>query len=178
MGPIYYSVASSKSLYIRSLRMTASNTVRTWMLIAGLAVLPSLALAQTVEDRTQDRVAFPSHKVIGNVYSVGTGTLNSFLFTTSQGHILVNTNFEETVPLLKDAVEKLGFKMTDIKIILGSHAHGDHMQATGMVKEMTGGAQVVVMEQDVPAFKGLQSPAGKVQPVDRGLMVGDKSGRV
>ena len=153
--------------------MTASNTVRTWMLIAGLAVLPSLALAQTVEDRTQDRVAFPSHKVIGNVYSVGTGTLNSFLFTTPQGHILVNTNFEETVPLLKDAVEKLGFKMTDIKIILGSHAHGDHMQATGMVKEMTGGAQVVVMEQDVPAFKGLKSPAGKVQSVDRVIKDGE-----
>lgn len=153
--------------------MTASNTVRTWMLIAGLAVLPSLALAQTVEDRTQDRVAFPSHKVIGNVYSVGTGTLNSFLFTTPQGHILVNTNFEETVPLLKDAIEKLGFKMTDVKIILGSHAHGDHMQATGMVKEMTGGAQVVVMEQDVPAFKGLKSPAGKVQSVDRVIKDGE-----
>jgi metallo-beta-lactamase class B len=153
--------------------MTASNTARLVVLIAGLAVLPSLARAQTVEDRTQDRVAFPSHKVIGNVYSVGTGTLNSFLFTTPQGHILVNTNFEETVPLLKDAIEKLGFKMTDIKIILGSHAHGDHMQATGMVKEMTGGAQVVVMEQDVPAFKGLKSPAGKVQAVDRVIKDGE-----
>lgn len=153
--------------------MIASNTARTWIAVAGLAFLPSLALAQTVEDRTQDRVAFPSHKVIGNVYSVGTGTLNSFLFTTPQGHILVNTNFEETVPLLKDAVEKLGFKMTDIKIILGSHAHGDHMQGTGMVKEMTGGAQVVVMEQDVPAFKGLKSPAGKVQSVDRVIKDGE-----
>jgi len=153
--------------------MTASNTLRTMMLIAGLSVLPSLAPAQTVEDRTQDRVAFPAHKVIGNVYSVGTGTLNSFLFTTPQGHILVNTNFEETVPLLKDAVEKLGFKMTDIKIILGSHAHGDHMQGTAMVKEMTGGAQVVVMEQDVNAFKGLKAPSGKAQPVDRVIKDGE-----
>jgi metallo-beta-lactamase class B len=144
------------------------------MLIAGLGVIPSLAQAQTVEDRTQDRVAFPSHKVIGNVYSVGTGTLNSFLFTTPEGHILVNTNFEETVPLLREAVEKLGLKMTDIKIILGSHAHGDHMQATGMVKEMTGGAQVMVMEQDVPAFKALKSPSGKVQPVDRVLKDGEQ----
>jgi metallo-beta-lactamase class B len=153
--------------------MIASNTARTWIAVAGLAFLPSLALAQTEEDRTQDRVAFPSHKVIGNVYSVGTGTLNSFLFTTPQGHILVNTNFEETVPLLQQAIEKLGFKMADIKIILGSHAHGDHMQATGMVKELTGGAQVVVMEQDVPAFKGLKSPAGKVQPVDRVIKDGE-----
>jgi metallo-beta-lactamase class B len=153
--------------------MTASNTVRTWMLIAGLALLPSLALAQTVEDRTQDRVAFPSHKVIANVYSVGTGTLNSFLFTTPQGHILVNSNFEETLPLLKDAVEKLGFKMTDIKIILGSHAHADHMSGNGALKEMTGGAQVVVMEQDVMAYRALKSPTGKVQPVDRTIKDGD-----
>jgi metallo-beta-lactamase class B len=153
--------------------MTASNTVRTWMLIAGLAVLPSLALAQTVEDRTQDRVAFPSHKVIANVYSVGTGTLNSFLFTTPQGHILVNSNFEETLPLLKDAVEKLGFKMTDIKIILGSHAHADHMSGNAALKEMTGGAQVVVMEQDVMAYRALKSPTGKVQPVDRTIKDGE-----
>ena len=154
--------------------MAASNTRRALMLIAGLGVMPSLALAQTVEDRTQDRVAFPSHKVIGNVYSVGTGTLNSFLFTSPEGHILVNTNFEETVPHLREAVEKLGLKMTDIKIILGSHAHGDHMQATGMVKEMTGGAQVMVMEQDVPPFKALKSPSGKVQPVDRVLKDGEQ----
>jgi metallo-beta-lactamase class B len=153
--------------------MTASNTARTWMLIAGLAVLPSLALAQTVEDRTQDRVAFPSHKVIANVYSVGTGTLNSFLFTTPQGHILVNSNFEETLPLLKDAVEKAGFKMTDIKIILGSHAHADHMSGNAGLKEMTGGAQVVVMEQDVMAYRALKSPTGKVQPVDRTIKDGE-----
>ena len=153
--------------------MTASNTARTWMLIAGLAVLPSLALAQTVEDRTQDRVAFPSHKVIANVYSVGTGTLNSFLFTTPQGHILVNSNFEETLPLLKDAVEKLGFKMTDIKIILGSHAHADHMQGNAMLKEMTGGAQVVVMEQDVMAYRTLKVPSGKALPVDRTIKDGE-----
>jgi metallo-beta-lactamase class B len=84
---------------------------------------------------------------MGNLYYVGTGTLNSYLITTPQGSILINTNFEETVPLLKEAVEKLGFKMTDIKIILGSHAHGDHMQADAIVKEMTGGAMVMAMEQ-------------------------------
>jgi metallo-beta-lactamase class B len=153
--------------------MIAWNTARSWMLVAGLAALPSLAPAQTVEDRTQDRVAFPSHKVIGNVYSVGTGTLNSFLFTTPQGHILVNTNFEETVPLLKDAVEKLGFTMTDIKIVLGSHAHQDHMQGNALVKEMTGGAQVVLMEQDVPGYKNLKVPSGKALPVDRTIKDGE-----
>ena len=153
--------------------MSASSVLRTLTLIASVAAMPSLAFAQTVEDRTQDRVAFPSHKVIGNVYSVGTGTLNSYLITTPQGHILINTNFEETVPLLQAAVEKVGFKMADIKIILGSHAHADHMQADAVVKELTGGAMVMAMEQDVPALKGMKAPSGKPHPIDRVLKDGE-----
>src|ERR687891_418479 len=135
--------------------MSAVTFLRFALLIVALGAMPSSTSAQTTEDRTQDRVAFPAHKIIGNLYYVGTGTLNSYLFTTPQGHILINTNFEETVPLLRESVEKLGFKMTDIKIILGSHAHGDHMQGDAAVKELTGGAQVMAMEQDVPALKAL-----------------------
>lgn len=154
--------------------MTASRILRTLTIIASLAAVPSLAHAQTVEDRTQDKVAFPSHKVIGNVYSVGTGTLNSYLITTPAGNILINTNFEDTVPLLQAAIEKLGFKLTDIKIILGSHAHGDHMQADAIVKELTGGAMVMAMEQDVPALKGMKAPSGKAHPIDRVLKDGEQ----
>ena len=110
--------------------------------------------------------------MIGNIHYVGTGTLNSYLITTPAGHILINTNFEETVPLLRASVEKLGFKLSDIKIILGSHAHGDHMQADAMVKEMTGGAMVMAMEQDVPALKNM-TPGDKPHPIDRVLKDGD-----
>jgi metallo-beta-lactamase class B len=130
--------------------------------------------AQSQEDRTQDRVAFPAHKMIGNISYVGTGTLNSYLVTTPQGHVLINTNFEETVPLLQASVEKLGYKMADIKIILGSHAHGDHMQADAVVKELTGGATVMAMEQDVPALKAMKAPSGKPHPIDRVLKDGDQ----
>ena len=154
--------------------MSALLSVRA-VIAAGLVIaLGMIAAAQTTEDRTQDRVAFPAHKILGNLHYVGTGTLNSYLFTTPEGHILINTNFEETVPLLKDAVEKLGFKMTDIKIILGSHAHGDHMQADAVIKEMTGGATVMAMEQDVPALKGMKAPSGKPHPVDRVLKDGEQ----
>jgi metallo-beta-lactamase class B len=147
--------------------------LRAVLLIASVAALPTLTLAQTVEDRTQDKVAFPAHKIIGNLHYVGTGTLNSFLFTTPAGHILINTNFEDTVPLLKASIEKLGFKMSDIKIILGSHAHGDHMQADAMVKEMTGGATVMAMEQDVPALKNM-TPGNKPHPIDRVIKDGEE----
>jgi metallo-beta-lactamase class B len=143
-----------------------------WSFVVVLSVVP--ALGQTVEDRTQDKVAFPAHKIMGNLYYVGTGTLNSYLITTPQGHILINTNYEDTVPLLRESIEKLGFKLTDIKVILGSHAHGDHMQADGLVKELTGGATVMAMEQDVPALKAMKAPSGKPHPVDRVLKDGEQ----
>jgi metallo-beta-lactamase class B len=145
--------------------MRVQNTI----LVGVLALLPVMAEAQTTEDRTQDRVAFPAHKIVGNLHYVGTGTLNSYLFTTPEGHILINTNFEETVPLLRQSIESLGLQMRDIKIILGSHAHGDHMQADAIVKELTGGAQVMAMEQDVPALKAMKAPSGKPHPIDRVL---------
>ena len=148
--------------------------MRALILVAGLAWMSVSAQAQTAEDRTQDRMAFPAHKIIGNIHYVGTGTLNSYLITTPQGHILINTNFEETVPLLRASIEKLGFTPTDIKIILGSHAHGDHMQADAMVKEWTGGATVMAMEQDVPALKAMKAPSGKAHPIDRVLKDGEQ----
>ncbi len=154
--------------------MGVLTTLRAVLLAACVAGLPALVPAQTLEDRTQDKVAFPAHKIMGNLYYVGTGTLNSYLITTPAGHILINTNFEDTVPLLRASVEKLGFKMSDIKMILGSHAHGDHMQADAEVKELTGGATVVAMEQDVPALKNMTGPSKKAHPIDRVIKDGEQ----
>ena len=123
----------------------------------------------TPEDQ---RTPFTPHKVAGNIYYVGTRSLASFLVTTPEGHILINTNYEAGVPGLKDSVEKLGFKFGDIKVILGSHAHGDHMEADALVKEMTG-AQVVAMAEDVPALERMK-PGGKAHPIDRILHDGDR----
>src|SRR5688572_17204870 len=103
--------------FIRSLHMAATIILRPAAVLLALCAVPVAATAQTQQDRTQDRVAFPAHKIIGNVHYVGTVTLNSYLITTPQGHILINTNYEDTVPLLRASVEKLGFTMTDIKKI-------------------------------------------------------------
>jgi len=115
---------------------------------------------------------FPPFKVIDNIYFVGTEDLGSFLITTPAGHILINSDFENTVPQIRAGVEKLGFKFTDIKILLGSHAHGDHMEGDALVKELTG-AQVVVMEQDVPALSRM-TPRGKPHPMDRVIHDGEE----
>jgi len=96
---------------------------------------------------------FPPHKVIGNVYYVGTSELSSFLITTSEGHILINSSFEESVPIIRAAVEKLGFKFSDIKILLISHAHDDHTAGSALVKKLTG-AKFMVMDADVPVVEG------------------------
>jgi metallo-beta-lactamase class B len=126
---------------------------------------------RNVGTREQQRAAFPPHKVIANIWYVGTESLASFLVTTPQGHILINSSYEENVPVILASVEKLGFKAADIKILLGSHAHGDHMEGDAAVKQRTG-AQVMAMAEDVPALERMQ-PGGKPHPIDKVLHDGD-----
>lgn len=129
--------------------------------------LPGIALSQT-----DWNAPFPPHRVMDNLYYVGTAALASFLITTSEGHILINSDFESTVPVLKRNVETLGFDFGDIAILLGSHAHGDHMEGDSLVKALTG-ARVMAMEQDVPALRAMR-PGGKEHPIDRVLHDGDR----
>jgi metallo-beta-lactamase class B len=96
---------------------------------------------------TADEQPYPAHKVVGNVYYVGSEALATYLITTPEGHILINSGFEETVPLIRSSVESLGFKMKDVKIILASHAHSDHVAGHARLQELTG-AKVFVMKGD------------------------------
>jgi metallo-beta-lactamase class B len=89
----------------------------------------------------------PPFRVVGNVHFVGTNRMGIFLITTPQGHILLDTGFEAKVPQLEKSVTALGFRFADIKIILASHAHIDHVQAHALVKRMTG-AKVIASRGD------------------------------
>ena len=91
--------------------------------------------------------SFPVHRVVGNVYYVGSDALATYLITTPEGHILINSGFEETVSLIQASVESLGFKMTDVKILLESHAHSDHVAGHARLQQLTG-AKVYVMRGD------------------------------
>jgi metallo-beta-lactamase class B len=88
---------------------------------------------RNVGSNEQQGKQFPPHKIIGNLYYIGTESLSSFLVTTSAGHILIDTTFERNNTVLQDSVKKLGFKWTDIKIVVGSHAHGDHQEGDALV---------------------------------------------
>ena len=92
---------------------------------------------------------FPSFKIAGSLYYVGTADLAVYLINTPQGNILINSDFEQDVPLIKKSIEQLGFRYGDTKIILISHAHGDHDAATGLIRKETG-AKLMVMDADVP----------------------------
>ena len=114
-----------------------------WRLL--LFLIPAFLFAQTNSDWGQP---FPPHRAIGNVYYVGTKGLASYLITTPQGSILINSSLESSVPLIRASVEKLGFRFQDVKILLISHAHFDHCAGSFLVKELTG-AKYMVMQQDV-----------------------------
>src|SRR5262245_17549095 len=106
-----------------------------------------------------------------NLYYVGTKELASFLIVTPEGHILMNSDYESSVPLIRASVEKLGFKFSDIKILIAGHAHPDHVEGDAMVKSLTG-AQVVVGRLDEAATRAFR-PGGKEHPIDRIVDEGD-----
>src|SRR5579863_9363489 len=81
---------------------------------------------------------FPPHKIMDNFYYVGTKELASFLIVTPQGLILMNSDYESSVPVIRKNVEDLGFKFTDVKILIAGHAHPDHVEGDALVKQLTG----------------------------------------
>jgi metallo-beta-lactamase class B len=95
---------------------------------------------------------FPAFKIAGNLYYVGTSDLAVYLIHTPQGNILINSNYKRDLPLLKKSIAQLGFKYGDTKILLISHAHGDHDEGIGLIQNETG-AQLMVMDADVPAVQ-------------------------
>ncbi len=134
-------------------------------------LLPDDLFRRNIGTPEQLDTQFPPHKIIDNIYYVGTESLGSFLITTSAGHILVNTDFERTVPTIKDSVEQLGFKFEDIAIIIGSHEHADHMEGDALAKELSG-AQVIVTAAQVPGLTAMR-PGDKPHPMDKIINDGD-----
>jgi metallo-beta-lactamase class B len=140
--------------------------------VRGQTYTPRSILARNMGTEEDQTTAFPPHRVIGNVYYVGTRTLSAYLVTTPAGHILINSTYERNVRTIERSVAALGFTFADVRILLGTHAHGDHQEGDALVKQMTG-AQVMAMREDVPALQAIK-PGGKDHPVDRVLRDGDE----
>ena len=119
------------------------------LIFLSLLIFAGGAQAQEPPDWTNP---FPPYRIIGNIYYVGSQGLGVYLITTPQGNILINSNLEKSVPMIRESVEKLGFRFSDTKILLISHAHWDHCAGSAAVKELTG-AKYMVMDADVPAIE-------------------------
>ena len=154
------------------------------LIFLSLLVFAGGAQAQEPPDWTNP---FPPYRIIGNIYYVGSQGLAAYLIVTPQGNILINSNLEKSVPMIRESIEKLGFRFSDTKILLISHAHWDHCAGSAAVKELTG-AKYMVMDADVSAIedggkinfgrdaKFAESGTSQYQPakVDRILHDGDE----
>jgi metallo-beta-lactamase class B len=159
------------------------NFLSLLLMLAGAFVMvigSAITLRAQANDWTEP---YPPFKIAGNLYYVGSRGLANYLITTPQGHILINSDMEENVHLIRASVEKLGFKFTDIKILLISHAHWDHDAASDTIKKLTG-AKYMVMDADVAVvesggktdFQYGSDPKSLYKPtkVDRVLHDGDE----
>lgn len=120
------------------------------MLRRHFLALP-FAAAALAQDKSWTE-PFPPHRVARNLYYVGSRGLASYLITTEEGHILINSNLASSPDQIRASVEKLGYKFSDVKILLISHAHWDHCAGSARIKEMTG-ARYMVMDADVPEIE-------------------------
>src|SRR5436190_18275716 len=138
---------------------------RSALFVAALAAFgPTAARAQGNPDWHR---AIAGFGIAGNLYYAGTADLAVYLVATPQGNILINSDFKEDVPTIRKSVEALGFKWADTKILLISHAHGDHDEGVGVIKSDTR-AQLMVMDADVAAVEST-APGRPGAKVDRAL---------
>lgn len=121
--------------------------------LAAPSVAQTPAPAQTPSQREAWNAPFEPFHLIDNVYYVGTGGLGSYLFKTKDGLILLDAALPESVPQIEAHIKQLGFRLSDVKIILNSHAHFDHSGGLAQLKADTG-AKLYAMEGDVSALEG------------------------
>ena len=154
----------------------------TLFFLTAVAVLS----AQTSPLSSQQRAQFhgpysepeEAFRLIGNIYYVGAKNIASYLVVTPKGDILIDTGTTEMTPVIRNNVEKLGFKLGDVKIMLSSHAHFDHVGGQAAMKKLTG-AKVMAIKQDAEALEAGKdlSPLGDEGwtpvKVDRVLKDGD-----
>lgn len=115
---------------------------------AAAPALPATPTAAWVNQLFDSwKAPVPPRHLGGNLYYVGASGVSAWLITTPAGHILLDTGFAETAPLIRRSVEQLGFKVTDIRLILSSHAHIDHTGGHAAMKRLTG-AQVLASAAD------------------------------
>lgn len=126
--------------------------MRSKKLIYFFLLIITLGCSRLVQASPDAIKPFPPFHIAGNLYYVGNDYQANYLIVTPKGNILINSDFKSNVPMIKASIEKLGFKFSDTKILLISHAHADHAGGSALIKEETG-ATYMVMDADVPVVE-------------------------
>ena len=124
-----------------------------------LALLIALAAIAPAQDTRPDNQPFPPYRIAGNLYYVGASDITSYLVVTPAGDILINSGYEETPALIRDSIVKLGFRPADVKILLNSQAHGDHVAGQHEMQRLTG-ARIYSSAREVAVLES----GGKADP--------------
>jgi metallo-beta-lactamase class B len=117
-------------------------------------VLAVSALGQQAKDITPDEWTrpFPPFRIVGNLYYVGTYDLACYLIVTPAGNILINTGLASSAAQIRSNIETLGFRFSDTRLLLATHAHFDHVSAMAEIKRLTG-ARLAATEAEVTLFE-------------------------
>ena len=155
----------------------------TWVAILACVVVASVFAESRTQNNPEWTQPFPPFRVVGNIYWVGSYDLSTYLITTPQGHILINTGVGDTAQQIKKSVEQLGFSMRDVRILTATHGHWDHVAGMAALKKMTG-AQLVVAEREKTLlesggktdFRWGDDPSSRFDPVvvDRTFKDGER----
>src|SRR6188472_3787679 len=121
--------------------------LRTSLLFLALAVSVTAQQPAAALQNPDWTKPFPPFHIIGNIYWVGSYDLSTYLITTPQGNILINTGVGDTAQQIKASVEKLGFKIGDTKVLTATHGHFDHVAGMAALKKMTG-AKLIISAND------------------------------
>src|SRR5688572_13855343 len=126
---------------------------------ALILLTPVVACAQSDPVSRSWNQPVEPFRIAGNLYYVSATDITSFLITTPEGHFLIDGGFEETAVQIRANVEKLGFRVKDIRILLSSHAHYDHAGGFAELRRASG-ARLLASERDIPllARGGLDDP--------------------
>jgi metallo-beta-lactamase class B len=125
------------------MRRAFSGFITTFAIVA----VASVHVVNSAQDNPEWTRPFAPFRIVGNIYWVGSYDLSTYLITTPQGHILINTGVGDTAQKIKASVEQLGFAMRDVKILTATHGHWDHVAGVAELKKMTG-ATLVISELD------------------------------
>ena len=128
---------------LAALALTACAPVKPSATATSAARTQGEALATACKDRDGWSDAAPPARIFGNTYYVGTCGISVLLVASRKGHVLIDGATDEAVPSILANIRALGFNPRDIRFIVGSHEHVDHMGGFAALKAATGAKLLV-----------------------------------